>query len=185
MKFVLDERKSAHAAAFLIRLNGGELALIRLLKLLYLADRKELEEVGLPITGDQPYSLPKGPTPSHLYNIMKANDPDANPEWFAVIERRGEHTMAAVDASADLDELSEYDRRVLTAIYERFGGMRWTELSAFLHALPEWIDPHGSSQPIRVETILESANWTPAKIEQAVGIADELWQIDTAARRSS
>ena len=48
MKFVFDERKAAQAAAHLLHRHGGPMPYIKLIKLLYLADRRGLRRDGSP-----------------------------------------------------------------------------------------------------------------------------------------
>jgi uncharacterized phage-associated protein len=45
--------------------------MLKLLKLMYLADRKSLLETGVPITGDSISALDKGPVLSQTYNRLK------------------------------------------------------------------------------------------------------------------
>ena len=58
---LFDERKAAEAAAFLLFMAGGKLPLIKLVKLLYLAERLSLQRYGEPLTGDRLVAMPNGP----------------------------------------------------------------------------------------------------------------------------
>lgn len=53
MEFIFDEHKATQAAAYLLRRGGGRMRYMKLIKLLYLADRTALIETGSPITGDR------------------------------------------------------------------------------------------------------------------------------------
>jgi uncharacterized phage-associated protein len=59
VRFPFDERKAAQAAAYLLKKHDGRLNFMKLIKLLYLADRKSLLENGKPITGDRMLAMPK------------------------------------------------------------------------------------------------------------------------------
>ncbi|MGE0134681.1 MAG: hypothetical protein AB7L91_10365 [Dehalococcoidia bacterium] len=48
MQFVFDERRAAQAAAQLLELRGGRMPYMKLIKLLYWADRESLIETGTP-----------------------------------------------------------------------------------------------------------------------------------------
>jgi uncharacterized phage-associated protein len=50
---LFNEVRTAQAAAFLLYRAGGKLPLIKLVKLLYLAERLSLKKYGEPITGDK------------------------------------------------------------------------------------------------------------------------------------
>ena len=57
IEFVFNERKTAQAAARLLKLHGGKMDYRLLLNLMYLADRQALTETGLPISGDSYVSM--------------------------------------------------------------------------------------------------------------------------------
>ena len=61
VEFIFDERKAAQAAAHLLRRHGSSMPYIKLIKLLYLADRQSLIETGYTITGDQLVAMSDGP----------------------------------------------------------------------------------------------------------------------------
>ncbi len=66
-----DEQKVTEAAAFLLELRGGRMHYIKLLKLLYLADRKAFAQWGIPISNDNYVAMDNGPVPSQTYNLVK------------------------------------------------------------------------------------------------------------------
>ena len=75
MEFFFDERKAAQAASVLLDRHEGRMPYIKLLKLLYLADREALIETGLPITGDRFVSLKFGPVLSRVLDLIKDSSP--------------------------------------------------------------------------------------------------------------
>ena len=62
MTVTYREDKATQAAARLLRLAGGKLNHMKLMKLLYLADRRALIQWGRPITFDWYVSMPHGPS---------------------------------------------------------------------------------------------------------------------------
>jgi len=48
-----NERKATEAASVLLRLRGGQMSHLKLIKLLYLADREALDRWSVPITHDR------------------------------------------------------------------------------------------------------------------------------------
>src|ERR1035437_9322409 len=66
-----DEQKVTEAAVFLLELRGGCMHYIKLLKLLYIADRQAFSEWGIPITNDNYVSMDNGPVLSQKYNLIK------------------------------------------------------------------------------------------------------------------
>jgi uncharacterized phage-associated protein len=63
--------KSLQAAGVLLHLEGGRMPYMRLLKLLYIADREMLAETAKPVTGDRAYAMKNGPVLSHVYALIK------------------------------------------------------------------------------------------------------------------
>ncbi|HTH08426.1 MAG TPA: Panacea domain-containing protein, partial [Acidovorax sp.] len=68
MSGTFNERKAAQAAACLLHKAGGSLSVLKLMKLMYLAERRSLKKYGDTITGDAFVSMPHGPVLSMTYN---------------------------------------------------------------------------------------------------------------------
>src|SRR4051812_48114492 len=88
MASIFQSKKVAQAAAYLLSLEPGRRTeYMRILKLLYMADRKSLAETREPITGDEVYSLDWGPVLTETYDIVKKMK-DV-PEWNELISKEG------------------------------------------------------------------------------------------------
>ena len=61
MNFRFNFERALQASAYLLRLDGKRMGYLRLLKLLYIADREWLAETGESITGDRAYAMKYGP----------------------------------------------------------------------------------------------------------------------------
>ena len=70
---MFNERKAAQAAAWFLRQQGGRMPHLKLVKLMYLADRQSLDEHGFPITGVLAVSMPHGPVLSMTLNVVKCH----------------------------------------------------------------------------------------------------------------
>lgn len=152
------EDRATQAAARFLKLRGGRMSYLKLMKLLYLADRKALIELGRPITYDAFYSMPRGPVLSRTLDLM-SEEPEPHgrpsywhqhispPEGWEVVLRDGE--------SVPNDQLSDADEAVINAIYDEFGKWSRWDLVKYTHNLPEYEDPDGSSIPIPHERILK------------------------------
>lgn len=150
------EDKATQAAARLLRLNGGRMNHMKLIKLLYLADRKALITWGRPITFDWFVSMPHGPVLS--FTLDKINDtppPDGSSYWHRIISERKGHEVTLL-TEPPREALSQAEEQLLDAIHAEFGGKSQWELRDFSHTLPEWRDPKGSSTPIEIRDILLS-----------------------------
>ncbi len=154
-----NERKATAAAGFFLEAAGGRMQLIRLLKLMYMADRKSWARYGRPITGDQYVSMNYGPVLSQTYDFL--DKPPARVTggslWRTHICRAGDHDVALIKMP-DLGPLAEAEVEILGEIHDRFRGMKtWGSfgLINYLHGvLKEWKNPKGTSIPISPEDIL-------------------------------
>ena len=167
MQFVFDERKAAQAAAHLLHRHGGPMPYIKLIKLLYLADRRAFIETGHPITGDRLVSLDNGPVLSNVLDLIRQTGRRGPSAWREYVSApEGYAVTAACPPELDEadDELSEYDRSLLDAVFGEFGETNQWDLVAYTHTLPEWADPQGSSSAIDPKVILESAGLTQTQI---------------------
>ena len=160
-----NERKAAQAAAYLLFLAGGRLPLIKLLKLMYLAERASLREFGELITGDHLVSMDHGPVLSRTYSRMNGTSRGAENGWDKWVSDRADHYLELRDrtmvrSSADLKALSRSDLQMLNEVYTEFGHVDRWDLVEYTHTLPEWKDPRGSSYPIDFELLLESLGYS-------------------------
>jgi uncharacterized phage-associated protein len=174
------EDRAAQAAARLLKLRGGRMAYMKLLKLLYLADREALVSLGRPITYDRMLSMPHGPVLSRTYDLM-ASEPDPNETsyWHRYISPPGANYEVELVEEAPADQLSRAEEQILEDVFKKFGHMRRWELRDYTHGLPEYQDPKGSSLPIIVADLLRSAG---IKEEEIEAIQATLW--DEAAVHS-
>ena len=156
---MFNERKVAQMAAYLLEKGGNRYAHLKLMKLLYLADRESMNRQGFPISGDNPVSLPHGPVLSNTLSLI-SGDVLSNPNgWDFWISDKENYEVSVRQAFTrqDLDELSDSDIEVLDAIWAEFGHMGKWEIRDYTHDhCPEWIDPKGSSAPIPTERIFEA-----------------------------
>lgn len=149
------EDKATQAAAHLLRLGGGRMNHMKLVKLLYFADRKALLQWGRPITFDWYVSMPHGPVLS--FTLDKINDtppPDGSSYWHRVISEREGNEVCLLAEVAPNDQLSPAEEQLLDAIYREYGGLNQWQIRDLSHHLPEWRDPNGSSVPIHIRDIL-------------------------------
>lgn len=174
--YTYDARRTAEAAAWLLTRRERSMTFLKLLKLMYMADRESLRMRGAPITGDAMVSMDRGPVLSRTYDLIKPRERDqASPEpWDDYVRRpRAEgwimEPLVSVQDGADPDEqfpsLSESDREILNRIDQQFGEMTEDELVDMVHELPEYEYPAGSSIPIDPARILAGLGKTSEQIE--------------------
>lgn len=157
-----NPRKAAQTIAYFAIRSGGELPILKAVKLVYLSDRESISNYGFPIQDERLVSMPHGPVNSSTYSYIQGEKRDADTSgWSEFLSDRANFVvgLSRADISEDdLDELSDADLDVLETIWGKFGGMdRWT-LRDWTHDsnnVPEWEDPNGSSSEIPLERIMK------------------------------
>jgi len=144
------------------------MAYMKLLKLLYLTDRKALLEHGRPVTHDRFVSMDHGPVLSQTYNLIVAEEsPDVHSYWRQFISEPSNYEVSLL-RDAPNSELSRAQEDVIESVFAEFGHMRRWELVDFCHTLPEWIDPKGSSIPISLSDVLRAGGMEAEDIDAVV-----------------
>lgn len=178
---MFSEAKVAQMAAYLLRLGEGRMAHLKLMKLLYLADREAIRRYGVSISEDQAVSMPHGPVLSMTLDYMNGNLPSGPGGWEAWISDKENHEvslMRRVDI-AELDELSQADTEVLDSVWRDFGHMDGWEIRDWTHQhCPEWQDPNGSMQPIQREAIYRAVKHTEEATREYITTIDRASEVD-------
>jgi uncharacterized phage-associated protein len=181
MPITYREDKATQAAARLLQLAGGRLNHMKLLKLLYLADRRALLQYGRPITFDWYVSMQHGPVLSFtLDRINDSPSPGETSYWHRFISERRDNEVALL-GQAPRDQLSPAEEQLLDAVWREFGKMSQWELRDYSHTLPEWRDPKGSSLPIQIRDILLGEGFSEEEVRE---VLDTLNAEEFAARLS-
>lgn len=153
---MLNEEKVAQMAAYLLHRRGGQMSYLKLMKLLYLADRTSMERYDEPMTDDAWVSMDKGPVLSNVLELMQGASTSGEwNRWVGEAPVQYEVSLAAQACERDtFDELSDADIEILDQVWEEFGQMTRWQLVDYTHKnCPEWHDPHGSMRPIRPQDI--------------------------------
>lgn len=129
------KRKNVQAINYLAsKSRQREINRLKLMKLLWLADRYHLLKYGRPILKDRYYALDHGPVPSLTADISRhQNEPYTN----TYIEPVGSLDIRSIQAP-DLSLFSKSDLEVLDLVWEKFGHMDRWELRDLTHEYPEW-----------------------------------------------
>ncbi len=171
--------KSLQASGVLLHLEDGRMASMRLLKLLYIADREMLAGSASSITNDRAYAMKHGPVLSRVYALIKGSEARFA-DWNRYIQTQGYAVKLVNDPGRG--QLSPGEVEKLTEVSERYRNQDHWELSDLTHDFPEWKrhwpdDGEGGSYPIPWEDILaaqgEGAETIKA-VEQNERILNEL-----------
>lgn len=168
MRIRFNEAKATQAAALLLRLRGGRMSYMKLVKLLYLSDRDALLRWGRPITTDRYVSMDRGPVVSRILDLMTDEPLPSESKksvWRQFISTQLNYEVELV-GDAGSDELSQAEEDLIKEIFDRFGRMSRWEIVEYCHELPEWTDPQGSALPIEYRDILKAGGRTISEISE-------------------
>ena len=152
-------RKAAQVTAFFAQKQGGAIDVLKVAKLLYLADREFMSRYDFPILFDRFVSMPHGPVTSMTLNYINGTLEEDRDRWNDFVEGRANNKVGVARQNMsfdELDELSEAEIHVLEATWDQFGHMSAWEIRNWTHTnCPEWEDPDGSSTPIPYVRVLK------------------------------
>ena len=163
----MNAEKLFQNVAFLLKKNGGKMDYYNLIKECYIADRRSIDAVGSPITGDSYVSMNRGPVLKGLYSFIKGNNADSvmQNKWnqyFSVED----HKISLADSSISDSYLSKYDESVLSEVANQFYGYSYEDMKAYAHTegrFPEWKPAEkGEEKPIPIQSVM-----------RAVGISEQ------------
>lgn len=142
---------------------------LKLMKLLYLAEREALLKWRRPIIFDSCVSMDYGPVLSQTLNVLNGYS-QSEGLWGKTISPPANYEVTLLN-DPGANTLSDAEEQLITEIFERHGAESRWDICEMTHGLPEWQDPHGSSIPIDYKDILRGAGMTPGEIES---ILDEI-----------
>ena len=173
---MFNERKVGQQAVYLLfKTDRRSMTRMKLMKLLYLADREAINQLGAPISGDRLVSMPLGPCLSTTLNLINGSRPSSADGWDSMLRNSNDDWRDVVallgpPTEGDLsfyDELSRAELKILDEIWVAYGHMTAGQLVDWTHEnLPEWIDPGSSSSPISVSEIGQALGLEPDEVEQ-------------------
>ena len=156
ISFVFDEMKATQAACYLLTLNAGCINYMKMIKLLYLADRQYITDWSNSITTDCYVSMDNGPVTSQIYDLIKASRTDNGSYWASCI-RTNEYNVALAKEPEEYDRLSPMEMEVIAEINNKFSAVSEWDVVKFCHEnLREWQNPSGSTIQITIEDIIRA-----------------------------
>ncbi len=164
MMQVFNEVKATQAAARLLTLRGGSMSYVKLIKLLYLADREALIRWGRPITTDRFVAMDIGPVVSRIYDLIRGEPtPNSVRIWLKFISHPDNYEVRLLRYPGG-GELSHQEQDLIDEVYAQHGCLNRWAIVDYTRSLPEWIYPDGGALPIEYRDILRAAHKTESEI---------------------
>lgn len=177
MKPKYREDKATQAAALFLKLRGGLMSHLKLMKLMYLAEREALLNWRRPIVYDSYVLMPMGPVLSQTLNVLNGDCESEGP-WKKTISSPSNYEVKLLK-DPGVGSLSDAEEKLITDIFKRFGKMSRWEICDHTHELPEWFDPQGSSIPMDYRDILRRAGKTEIETASIIEEIENIAQIDS------
>jgi uncharacterized phage-associated protein len=158
--------KAIQAAGVLLEQQShASMEYIRLLKLLYIADRISLQETGVPIVGNRVVAMKHGPLHSNVYDLIRGSG-IGHQDWAEYFHTGGYSIYRKSDPG--IGALSKYEIDVLSGVSQDYQHTNAFDLCDATHEFEEYKRNfvEGTSSTIRYEDVLS-----------AVGRGDEIADI--------
>ena len=165
--YIFNEGKAAEAAAYLLSLNNGRMPYLKLIKLLYISDRRALTKYHASITTSSYYSMKYGPVTNEILDrIRHPEDFPENGYWNTAISR--EDYDVCLKKKFEPYFLSEAEREILSAVDRKYKKVEKFTMADITHSFPEWKNPGDSSCPISIEDILQATIKDNSERQEAI-----------------
>ena len=135
-----DYKKAVQAINYLAEKEGGKIDKMKLIKLIYLAERYHLRKYGRPITNDTYLAMEYGAVGSSIKDIVGFTDflPKLELEYTSkYLAEKAQNGIMSIK-EADTDVFSDSDIEALDFSYRNFGDIPPFELVKLVHKYPEW-----------------------------------------------
>jgi uncharacterized phage-associated protein len=154
----LDFTKAIQAVGVLLRQEGKRASRLRLLKLLYIADRVSLEKTGCQILGSRIVAMKHGPLHSEVLDLINGEHIHS-PQWSQYFQNVGRDVVLA--AEPEIGRLSRYEIEILNQVVDDYKNCSDWDVADMTHSFAEWqkiySDPNEStSRPIPIELLIDS-----------------------------
>lgn len=178
---MFNEYKVAQMAAFFLnQTEKKRMPHLKLMKLLYLADREAVRQFGFSISEDMMVAMPHGPVLSRTLDLMNGyTNPNRWEEWISDKENHEVSLNKLFKENTELDELSQAELTILNLVWAQFGTMNQWEIRDWTHDnCQEWQDPQGSSYPISFEKLACAVGFQPEIAKELARSVETEAQLD-------
>jgi len=139
---MFNVRKVAQMAAYFLHSNDdGPMDHVKLMKLMYLSDRRALATFRFPISDDTYCSMRRGPVLEKTLSLFEGRaEPNVQAVWNLWISGKENHQIRP-NRKVNIDDFDRFagaELEVMGKTFSYFGGWDWKDLVEYTHGLPEW-----------------------------------------------
>ena len=164
--FPFDERKATAAASVFLKAHGGTMQHLRLMKLMYIADRRSIQRWNEPIAGGKYCSMKLGTVPGTVYDIVK----EGGKVWSKHVRRLGANSVELI-GTVQTGSLSKEEVGLLQDVSAEFEKVKTFALCELTHDFGEYEETERTSRPIAAEKLMRVLGKTNEEIEEAAADA--------------
>ena len=180
MNFSFNIEKATEAACLFLERAGGDMNIMKLVKLIYLLDRLSLDRRGTPVAGGDYLSMRNGPVTSEVLDLINDGrlyrEPDTR--WEQCITDRENHSVK-LEQSPGREHLSDAEVALLDEVWATHGARDHWQLVDWCHAhCAEWTPVTRGCAPIGVERIGVALGKDGGQVRKLVQEAAELNLLD-------
>ena len=181
-----DERKAADAAMYLLVRARAPMHVVKLNRLLYLAERESFSRFAEPLTGDHLLIFETSPVLFATYQRLAGEVSDwedriANLANHEVDVRRPILSESPEDYFGHSTRLSDADISVLDTIWDDFGAKDHFALTDYIpRRCPEWTDKNGNPTEVSHERLFRALNYPDDAIAELLARLEEISQVNEA-----
>lgn len=180
MNFRFNLPKATEVACEFLERAGGQVNVMKLVKLVYLLDRLSLDRRGIPVVSGDYRSMRNGPVTSELLDLINAGrlSGETDPRWEQAISDRRNHEVK-LEAKPPREHLSAAELELVDAIWAEHGRRDQWQLVDWCHShCGEWTPLARGCAPIAVERMGQALDKPPAAVARLAREAAELNQLD-------
>ena len=180
MNFRFQISKATEASCEFLQRAGGQINIMKLVKLLYLLDRLSLDRRNVPVVGGDYLSMRNGPVTSEMLDLINSGRlfGDADTRWEQCVSDRHDHDLK-LEKMPVREHLSDAEMKLLDEIWAHHGGKDQWQLVEWCHThCGEWTPLARGCAPIAVERIGQALGKPPEVVQHLAREAAELNMLD-------
>lgn len=184
MPTLYNEIKATQMAALLLQLNGGEMNLLKFIKLTYNIEREALNRWLRPVTFGRLSSLNNGQIVSNIYDNANFSKQDVKSFWREYLETYNNRSIR-LTKECGIEKLSRAEIKLIKEMFEKYKNKSASQMVSEHHEsnlFPEWKDPHGSSIETTYSDLLRLLGKTQEEIKEFEEDLYELACLEKIAR---